>query len=132
MAKILVTGGAGYIGSHTCVELLNNKHSVVKVLHKDKYYVYALCKPNGIPFYIGKGKGSRINDHFKPSNLIVNSQKVKKIKKYGINRLCVAGLGYGGLGLMGSGFRLLCLGTTFRYPWFIWLMATYSSGYTWF
>ncbi len=22
MAKILVTGGAGYIGSHTCVELL--------------------------------------------------------------------------------------------------------------
>ena len=29
MAKILVTGGAGYIGSHTCVELLNAGHSVV-------------------------------------------------------------------------------------------------------
>ena len=27
--NILVTGGAGYIGSHTCVELLNNNHSVV-------------------------------------------------------------------------------------------------------
>ena len=27
--NILVVGGAGYIGSHTCVELLNNKHSVV-------------------------------------------------------------------------------------------------------
>lgn len=29
--NILVTGGAGYIGSHTCVELLNNNHSVIIV-----------------------------------------------------------------------------------------------------
>ncbi|WP_039047611.1 UDP-glucose 4-epimerase GalE [Acinetobacter junii] len=29
MAKILVTGGAGYIGSHTCVELLNVGHDVI-------------------------------------------------------------------------------------------------------
>ena len=29
MAKILITGGAGYIGSHTCVELLNAGHEVV-------------------------------------------------------------------------------------------------------
>jgi len=27
--SILVTGGAGYIGSHTCVELLQNGHEVV-------------------------------------------------------------------------------------------------------
>ena len=29
--KILVTGGAGYIGSHTCVELLEAGHEIVVV-----------------------------------------------------------------------------------------------------
>jgi len=29
--EVLVTGGAGYIGSHTCVELLNNGHDVIIV-----------------------------------------------------------------------------------------------------
>jgi len=29
--KILITGGAGYIGSHTCVEFLNAGHDLVVV-----------------------------------------------------------------------------------------------------
>ena len=29
--QILVTGGAGYIGSHTCVELLNAGYDVIVV-----------------------------------------------------------------------------------------------------
>lgn len=33
--KILVTGGAGYIGSHTCVEMLNAGHEIVIV---DNFY----------------------------------------------------------------------------------------------
>lgn len=31
MKKILVTGGAGYIGSHTCVELLNDGREIVVI-----------------------------------------------------------------------------------------------------
>lgn len=31
MSNILVTGGAGYIGSHTCVELLNCNHNVIVI-----------------------------------------------------------------------------------------------------
>ncbi|MEH7152182.1 UDP-glucose 4-epimerase, partial [Bacillus thuringiensis] len=29
--SILVTGGAGYIGSHTCVELLNSGYEIIVV-----------------------------------------------------------------------------------------------------
>ncbi|PER18467.1 hypothetical protein CN931_28975, partial [Bacillus sp. AFS054943] len=31
LMAILVTGGAGYIGSHTCVELLNNGYEIIVV-----------------------------------------------------------------------------------------------------
>ena len=33
--KILVTGGAGYIGSHTCIQLLETGHEIVVV---DNFY----------------------------------------------------------------------------------------------
>ena len=29
--NVLVTGGAGYIGSHTCIELLNSDYGVVVI-----------------------------------------------------------------------------------------------------
>ena len=40
--KILVTGGLGFIGSHTVVELLNNQHEVVIIdnLYNSKIYKY--------------------------------------------------------------------------------------------
>lgn len=51
---------------------------------RDKYYVYALFKQNEEnPFYIGKGKNNRVNQHFAPWSLKENSRKNKVIRKYG-------------------------------------------------
>lgn len=56
----------------------------VRPVFKNKYYVYALCKPNGEVFYIGKGKGKRINHHFNDWHLNKsNNKKNQTIRKYG-------------------------------------------------
>lgn len=44
MSRILVTGGAGYIGSHTCVELLAAGHEVVVVDNLDNASEEALVR----------------------------------------------------------------------------------------
>lgn len=64
--------------------MTKRKDSNIVPLHKDKFYVYALFKPQDFnPFYVGKGKGERVNDHFKISNLKKNTPKTGIIKKYG-------------------------------------------------
>jgi len=40
--KVLVTGGAGYIGSHTCIELLNADHEVVVVDNLSNSYLESI------------------------------------------------------------------------------------------
>ena len=54
--RVLVTGGAGYIGSHTCVELLNAGHEVVVVdnfCNSQKESIYRVEKITGksVTFY---------------------------------------------------------------------------------
>ena len=44
MAKILVTGGAGYIGSHTCIELLEAGHEIVVIDNLDNSSEEALTR----------------------------------------------------------------------------------------
>ena len=45
------------------------------------YYVYLFKDETGLPFYVGKGKGSRYKDHFKKSELEKSNHKNHKIKK---------------------------------------------------
>ena len=48
MGSILVTGGAGYIGSHTCVELLEAGHDVVVVDNLDNASEESLRRVRGL------------------------------------------------------------------------------------
>ena len=70
--KILVTGGAGYIGSHTCVELLNAGYEIVvldNLYNASEKCLDAVKKLTGkdFPFYkvdlldnsLCRSKGSR-------------------------------------------------------------------------
>lgn len=48
------------------------------------YYVYVLRKPDGCPFYVGKGRNSRVNSHFTPHSLREDSLKNRAILKHGV------------------------------------------------
>ena len=55
---ILVTGGAGYIGSHTCIALIEAGHSVVVIDDFSNSHTEALRRVEGIcdteiPYYEG-------------------------------------------------------------------------------
>tara|TARA_B100000767_G_scaffold242862_1_gene240185 strand:+ start:113 stop:562 length:450 start_codon:yes stop_codon:yes gene_type:complete len=46
--RVLVTGGAGYIGTHTCVELLNDGHDVYVIDNLCNGHEIALDRVRGI------------------------------------------------------------------------------------
>lgn len=46
-----------------------------------QFYVYILCRPNGKPFYVGKGKGHRVYDHDTEARSGHNCHKCNVIRK---------------------------------------------------
>ena len=73
--KILLTGGAGYIGSHTAVELINSGHSVVIVDNLANSSREAVARvekitSSSIPFYeIDVSDQSKLGDVFAKENI---------------------------------------------------------------
>lgn len=53
------------------------------ILMKTKFYVYIHCKPNGDPFYVGKGSGRRSRE-FKLGR---NQHYKNTVAKYGKNKI---------------------------------------------
>ncbi|MFB6331089.1 UDP-glucose 4-epimerase GalE [Acinetobacter variabilis] len=75
MAKILVTGGAGYIGSHTCVELLNTGHDVIVLDNLSNSSVESLNRvqqlaQKSLKFVEGDIRNSQILDRIFQDNTI--------------------------------------------------------------
>ncbi|EXA64540.1 UDP-glucose 4-epimerase GalE [Acinetobacter baumannii 348935] len=75
MAKILVTGGAGYIGSHTCLELLNTGHDVVALDNLSNSSVESLNRvqqltQKSLKFVEGDIRDSQILDRIFQENTI--------------------------------------------------------------
>lgn len=74
--KILVTGGTGYIGSHTCVELLNNGYEVIIIDNLSN------SKENVIS-YIEKITNKKVKFYkrdVRDKNLLINIFKENKIE----------------------------------------------------
>lgn len=75
MAKILVTGGAGYIGSHTCLELLNTGHDVIVLDNLSNSSVESLNRvqqlaQKSLKFVEGDIRDSQILDRIFQENTI--------------------------------------------------------------
>ena len=75
MAKILITGGAGFIGLNVATQLINNNHNVVIVDDLKNSYVAHINKllkqhPNNLTFFKGDVRNEKLmNNVFKKNNI---------------------------------------------------------------
>ena len=97
MGKILVTGGAGYIGSHTCVELIENGYDVVVVDDLSNSSAKAIERIKEI---VGEEKADKI--HFIKLNILDRPSLARVFKENDIDSV----IHFAGLKAVGESCRI--------------------------
>jgi UDP-glucose 4-epimerase len=97
MGKILVTGGAGYIGSHTCVELIENGYDVIVVDDLSNSSAKAIERIKEI---VGEEKAGKI--HFIKLNILDRPSLSKVFAEYAIDSV----IHFAGLKAVGESCRI--------------------------
>lgn len=86
MKKILVTGGAGYIGSHTVVELLNSGYEPIVIDNFDNSYPFVVSRIEEITGKSFKFYNLSCNNYHDLSRLVKDEKGIEGVIHFAANK----------------------------------------------